>query len=88
MPNQGQKIADIPEIEELLEQEGLKGVVRTLRELTATENSLGQRAKIALERLTPLANPSRKTNLARSKCPKRNRLIRRANLRAAAKTLQ
>ena len=51
--NQGQKIADIPEIEELLEQEGLKGVVRTLRELTATENSLGQRAKIALERLTP-----------------------------------
>ena len=52
--NQGQKIATQPVIRELLEQEQLKEVVRILRELTATENILGQRAKIALERLTPL----------------------------------
>ena len=51
--NQGQKIASEPVIKELLEQEQLKEVVRSLRELTAAQNSLGQRAQQALQRLMP-----------------------------------
>ena len=51
--NQGQKIASQSVIKELLEQEQLKGTVRSLRELTAAQNSLGQRAQQALQRLMP-----------------------------------
>jgi 2-phosphoglycerate kinase/FMN phosphatase YigB (HAD superfamily) len=51
--NQGQKLIDRPVIRELLEQEHLKQVVRTLRELTVHQNSLGQRAKQVLDRLMP-----------------------------------
>ncbi|WP_036478970.1 hypothetical protein [Myxosarcina sp. GI1] len=52
--NQGEEIAAQPVIEELLAQEQLKQVVRTLRELTATQNSLGKKARQTLERLMPL----------------------------------
>ena len=51
--NQGQKIAAQPVIQELLTQEQLKGVVRTLRELTTAQNPLGQKAQQVLERLMP-----------------------------------
>lgn len=51
--NLGQKLANQPVILELLEQENLKKFIRILRELTTAQNSLSQRAKIALERLMP-----------------------------------
>ncbi|AFY75515.1 2-phosphoglycerate kinase [Pleurocapsa sp. PCC 7327] len=51
--NQGQKLIDRPVIRELLEQEQLKQVVRTLRELTVHQNALSQRAKQVLDRLMP-----------------------------------
>lgn len=52
--NQGQKLATQPVIQELLEQEQLKQVVRILREFTAAQNPLGKKAQEALERLMPL----------------------------------
>ncbi|MBW4595247.1 MAG: hypothetical protein KME46_20665 [Brasilonema angustatum HA4187-MV1] len=51
--NEGQKLADQPVLKELLEQEQLKQVVQILRQLTAVENSVGERAKLALEQLMP-----------------------------------
>lgn len=51
--NLGQTLAAQPVLKELLQQEQLKQVVRALRELTVIENSLGQRAEQALERLMP-----------------------------------
>ena len=52
--NQGQKIPAQPIVRELLTQEQLKQTVRTLRELTATDNSVGQQARQTLNRLMPL----------------------------------
>ncbi|MCA1994213.1 MAG: hypothetical protein LDL41_19530 [Coleofasciculus sp. S288] len=51
--NKGQKITAQPVIRELLEQEHLKQVVRTLREFTAVHNPLGYRARQALDQLMP-----------------------------------
>ncbi len=51
--NEGQTLRAQPIFRELLKQEHLKQVVRVLRELTAVEDSLGQRAEQALEQLMP-----------------------------------
>ncbi|MCU0535229.1 MAG: hypothetical protein MUD14_15180 [Hydrococcus sp. Prado102] len=51
--NQGQKLIDCPVIRELLEQEQLKKVVRTLREFAIHPSPFGQRVKEVLNRLMP-----------------------------------
>ncbi|QDL11866.1 hypothetical protein DP113_31885 [Brasilonema octagenarum UFV-E1] len=65
--NEGQKLADQPVLKEFLEQEQLKQVVQTLRELTAIENSVGERAKLALEQLMPFRIRHEKLNWSQAK---------------------
>ncbi|MGF1479908.1 MAG: hypothetical protein ACFB4I_10500 [Cyanophyceae cyanobacterium] len=51
--NRGQTLEEQSVVQELLEQEQLKHVVRTLRELTASQTPLAAKAQQVLERLMP-----------------------------------